>query len=136
MTLRIPTEGEGVMLGISLGKTAVEGLRLRLYSNNKTPAEGDTMASYTEVSGGGYANILLTAANWVLTDGDPALAAYPQQTITFTGAAGDVYGYYVTGETSGKVRWAERFPTAPYNIALAGDAIKVTLQLTLQDTLD
>ncbi len=136
MVLRVPNEGESQALGISLGKIAVESLRLRLFSNNVTPGETDTSATYTEVTGSGYASVLLTAANWVLTEGAPTEAAYPEVTFAFTGAAGNVYGYYITGETSGKVRWAERFTSAPFNVTASGDQIKVTPKITAQDTQD
>ncbi len=136
MGLMVPNEGEAVWLGVALGKTAVEGLTLRLFSNNLTLADTNTLASFTELSGSGYAGVALTAANWVLTEGAPANAAYPEVVFTFTGAAGDVYGYYLTGNTTNKVRWAERFTTAPYVVEASGDQIKVTLNVTLQDLLD
>lgn len=136
MTLLVPNEGESQILGIMLGKIAIESLRLRLYSNNKTPAEADTPASYTEATGGGYASVLLTAANWTLTEGAPTLAEYPMVTFTFTGGIGNIYGYYVTGETSNKVRWAERFTDGPYDVQATGDQISVTLRVTLQDLSD
>jgi hypothetical protein len=136
MTLRIPNEGENRLLGMQLGKYAAEVFVLKLYSSNTTPSENDSGTTYTELAGNGYAAINLTAANWTITEGAPTEAVYPQQTWTFTGAAGNVYGYYIVGATSGKVLWAERFADGPYNIALAGDAIKVTPKFTLQDTLD
>jgi len=136
MTLRIPNEGENRLLGMQLGKYPAEVFVLKLFSNNMTPGETDTTASYTEVSGNGYAAINLTAANWTITEGAPTEAAYPQQTWTFTGAAGNVYGYYIVGAASAKVLWAERFTDGPYNIVIAGDAIKVTPKITMQDTLD
>jgi len=135
MTLRIPNEGESQMLGIALGKVAFSALTLKLYSNDKVPAETDTTASFTEVSGNGYAAIALTGANWTLTEGAPTNAVYPEQIFTFTGAAGNVYGYYVV-DAAGKVRWAERFTTSPFVVTAAGDKVKITLNVTLQDLLD
>lgn len=136
MPLRIPNAGETTALSIMVGKTAVENLRLRLFTNNVTPSDTDVPATYTEASGNGYANVLLTAANWVITAGDPASAAYPEITFTFTGALGNVYGYYITGETSTVVRWAERFTTSPFDVQANGDQIKITPILTLKDGLD
>lgn len=136
MTLRIPNEGENRAVGTLLGKYTAETLRVKLYSNNVTPAETDTSASYTEVTGGGYAAVDLTAANWTITEGAPTEAAYPQITWTFSAAIGNVYGYYVVGVTSGKVWFAERFSDGPYNVAASGDAIKVTPKYTYADTLD
>lgn len=103
---------------------------LRLFTSNTTPAETDTEATYTEATGNGYAAITLTAANWTTTPGAPTNTAYAEQTFTFTGALGNVYGYYFTQVTSGKLVWAERFTSAPFNIANNGDQIKVTPQIT------
>lgn len=136
MTLRIPNEGEVAFLGTALGKTAVEALTLRLFTNNVTPSDTDTIATYTEAAGSGYAAVGLTASNWVLTAGAPSDATYPEITFTFTGALGNVYGYFITGDTSSDVWWAEAFTGGPFDVQANGDQIKVTPIITLQDTLD
>src|SRR5687768_17455957 len=107
MPLVIPDVGEVRMLGNIVNKTAPENLVLRLYTNNITPAETDTLATYTEASGNGYASISLTGATWVVTSGNPTSAAYPVQTFTFTGALGNVYGYHINETTSTVLKWAE-----------------------------
>lgn len=132
MTLLVPNAAESIILANFLNKTAPEDLVLRLYSNNKTPAEADTEASYTEATGGGYAAVNLTASSWAITPGAPSSGAYPQVTFTFTGVVGNVYGYYITQFTSGKLMWAELFTNGPYNIQNNGDQIKVTLTITLE----
>lgn len=136
MPMNIPDEGEVVALSILMGKTATENLRLRLFTNNFTPSESNTTANFTEATGSGYGNVLLTAANWVVTSGNPSHADYPEVTFAFTGALGNVYGYYLTGETSGKVRFAERFSDGPYVIEGTGDQIRVTPVFTLADVAD
>lgn len=133
MALVLTNNGEGDALAAIVGKAAAENLVLHLYTNDVTPGETDTTASYTEATFTGYAAITLTAANWVVTEGAPSNAAYPQQ--TFTSSADQtsqaVYGYYLTRVTSGRIAWAERFPSGPYVIANNGDNIKVTLNFTL-----
>jgi len=133
MALVLPNVGESDALAAIVGKAAAENLVLHLYTNDVTPGETDTTASYTEATFTGYAAITLTAANWVVTEGAPSNAAYPQQ--TFTSSADQtsqaVYGYYLTRVTSGRIAWAERFPSGPYVIANNGDNIKVTLNFTL-----
>lgn len=62
----------------------------------------------------------------------PTTAHYAEQTYTFTGALGNVYGYYLTETTSGQLKWSERFSGAPLNIANNGDQIKVTPIITLE----
>jgi hypothetical protein len=133
MTLLVPNNGEGDMLTALVAKAAAENLVLRLFQSNTTPAETDTAATYTEASFTGYAALTLTAASWAVTEGAPSNAAYPQ--VTFTSSAGaqsqNVYGYYLTRVTSGRLAWAERFADGPYNIVNNGDQIKVTPTITL-----
>lgn len=130
MPLVVPNVGEGNALRawIASGKT------LRLFTNNITPGEADTAATYTEAAGNGYAALALTGGTgggaWTVTEGAPSSASYPQQTFTFTGALGNVYGYYVTETTGGALCWAERFSDGPYNIANNGDQIKITPTIT------
>lgn len=125
MSLLVPNEGEAQMLAVILGKTAPETLRLKLYSNNKTPAETDTAASYTEVTGFGYSAIDFAPADFTIVEGAPSIATPTAKTFTFTGAAGLVYGYYVVGVTSNKVYWCERFDNT-FNAQNFGDHIVVT----------
>lgn len=132
MTLLVPDNGEGDGLQYFVNRAAPQDLVMRLYSNNITPAETDTAATYTEMSGFGYGAITLTGASWAApVEGAPSSIAYAQQTYTFTGAAGNCYGYYMTRASSGRIALAERFTTAPYVIVNNGDTIKITPQITL-----
>jgi len=130
MALLVPNVGEDVMLQNILNKTAPQNGRLKLFTNNITPSETDTFATYTEATGFGYADILLAPGSWSITPGSPTSAAYPEQTFTFTGALGNVYGYLVNQTTSTILMWVERFTNGPYNIQNNGDQIKITLQFT------
>ncbi len=132
MTLLVANASEVIIMENFLNKTAPQDLRLKLYSSDTTPAETDTQATYTETTGGGYADTALVAANWTVTPGNPTTASYPEITFSFTGAAGNVYGYYVVQEISGALMWAERFTNAPLNIQNNGDEIRITLQITLE----
>ena len=106
-----------------LEDTSPRNLVLKLFTSNTTPAEGDvpTATSYFEpyidgnVNGyGTTANtgypvcvnnrgdqdynqqygILLNGARWVIKNvGSGTTATYPEQTFTFTGPAGNIYGY-------------------------------------------
>jgi hypothetical protein len=131
MTLLVPNNGEGDMLKAIVNHTAAENLVLRLFTNNVTPGETDTAATYTEASGNGYAAITLTGSSWTITEGAPGDASYAQQTFTFTGALGNVYGYFLTRATSGRIAWAEKFTDGPYNVVNNGDQIKITPKITL-----
>jgi hypothetical protein len=131
MALLVPNNGEGDMLAFIVNKSTPENLVLRLFTNDITPSESDTAATYTEASGNGYSAITLTGASWTITEGAPSTASYAEQTFTFTGALGNVYGYYLTRATSGRIAFAERFTGAPFAISTSGDQIKVTVQITL-----
>ena len=131
MTLLVPNVGEGRMLKAILNHTAPENLVLKLYTSNTTPAETDTDSTYTEATGNGYSNVSLTGSSWSITEGAPSFGQYAQQTFTFTGALGNVYGLYLTQTTSGILMWAERFSDGPYNIANNGDQIKITPYIEL-----
>src|SRR5574343_813498 len=128
MALVFPDVGENKALEHLVNKTAPENLVLRLFTSNTTPAEGDTAGTYTEASGSGYASITLTGASWGAASGGSI--AFAQQTFTFTGALGNVYGYYYTEVTSGVLIAAERFSDGPYNVANNGDHIKITPTIT------
>lgn len=124
---------EVVALKNYVNNTAPESLILRLYSNDISPAKTDVVGDYTEVSGFGYAAVTLNPASFVFSSGDPTAAAYPQVTFAFTGAAGNVYGYFVTRATTGDLQFANRFSNAPINIANNGDEIRITLTITLNN---
>lgn len=128
MALVFPDVGENIVLEALVNKTAPQNLVLRLYTSNTTPGESDTAGTYTEASGSGYNAITLTGASWGSASGGSI--SYAQQTFTFTGALGNVYGYYMTQASSGTLVYAERFTDGPYNIANNGDQIKITPTIT------
>lgn len=133
MPLIVPDALEVEVLNSILTNT----LTMRLFSNNKTPVGGDTVAGYTEVAGGGYAAKLLLFPNWTIQAGDPSFGVYNTTQIwTFTGvtnAPGTVYGYYVTRNTDGKLMWAERFPAATLPFSpVAGSLVKVLPKFAAQ----
>ena len=132
MTLLVPDVGEEIIMENFLNKTAPQDLVLKLYSSDTTPSESDTAATYTETTGGGYSDETLIPANWVITAGNPTSGVYTEVVFAFTGAVGNVYGYYVVQSISGDLMWAERFTSGPFNIQNAGDEIKVTPQITLE----
>jgi hypothetical protein len=131
MTLLAPSAGEVCMLNNLLHNAAIpENLLLKLYSNSKAPAAGDTAASYTEVSGGGYAAKTLTnGASWTTTSGTPSYSTYTAQTFNFTGTI-TTYGYFIVGATSGTIYWAEEiYPSGQtFN---NGDSLTITPKITL-----
>lgn len=131
MALVVCNNGEGDALQYFVNRASPQDLVLRLNTNNITPAETDVAASMTEATGFGYASVTLTGASWgAPSEGAPSSIAYAQQTFTFTGPLGNVYGYYCTRASSGRLAIAERFSDGPYNIVNNGDQIKVTPAIT------
>lgn len=114
----------------SLSHQSPRNLVLKLFTSNTTPAESDVPSSsaYYEPYGVGNTNaygyapttgypycvnnridqtytsqtgILLNGSRWQINQvGGASTATYPEQTFTFTGAAGNIYGYYVTRATN------------------------------------
>lgn len=130
MSLIVPNTGKQKMLEYMLGvDTSVENVVLRLYTNDVTPTVNSIHGDFTALAAGtGYSPITLTPSSWTITSGN---ATYPQQTWTFTGSVGNIYGYYASTETSNELLMAERFNGAPFNIASNGDVINVTLGITV-----
>jgi hypothetical protein len=130
MAIVLTDTGKQKALEYLVGKNpTTESLILRLFSNDVDPEEEDIYDNYTEVTvANGYAAKGLSLAEWSVAAGS---AVYPQQTWTFTGAAGAIYGYYVATATTNDLIFAERFSGAPYTVSTDGDIINVTLNITL-----
>jgi len=131
MTIVVPNTGE--VRALTEWLTA-GNLTLKLYSNDKTPAESDTAANYTEVSGGGYSSKTLSSGSWSIASGDPTVATYAYQDFSFTGATaapGTIYGYFVV-DASGILVWAERFEAAvvPYTPS-TGKLVRITPKISV-----
>lgn len=94
MAIVITDVGKQKALSYLVGKDySTDPLILRLFTNNVTPEVDDDFSIFTEATGGGYATKSLDPVSWTVQNGS---ASYPQQTWTFTGNVGTVYGYYIT----------------------------------------
>lgn len=133
----VPSVGLVAILNDILNKSGAVTwpLTLRLYSNNYTPVNGSTNANFTNVSGGGYAAVVLDSAEFSVTGGAPASAIYSDFIdFEFTGtttAPGTIYGYFITDANS-VVIGAERFPaeSVPFD-PVNGSLIRVKPQIAL-----
>ena len=132
MALVVPNTSESIMLQYLTNNDAPENLVIHLYANDVTPDENTTTATFTEVTGGGYSSIALTPGSFSIVTGSPSQAEHTEVTWTFTGAVGNVYGYYVTRQTGLETMWAERFSNGPFDIQTNGDQIKITPRITLE----
>lgn len=129
MSFIITQAGQLIFLEASLSDT----IKLRLYSNNRTPSSTDTISDYTEVSAAGYAEKTFTGDDWTIEIDeltDNYVAALDDQTFTMTETA-TVYGYFITSEDDTLIL-AERFPTAPQVLDSDGGNIIITPQIGLR----
>lgn len=128
--LVVPDDSEILLLKYMLNHTSPTDVKLKLFSNNQTPAEADVLADYTESTAAGYASKTLTGSSWsVANSSGVTTATYAQQTFTFTTAA-TIYGYYVTNNGATSLLWAERFTGAPVSIPSSGGVLNVTPTFT------
>ena len=125
----IPNVAETIALNYLCNKDAPEDLVLKLFTNDVTPDEASTHASFTEATEAGYAAKTINGAGWTVTAGDPSQAAAAEQTFAIT-EAGSFYGYYIVRATTGDLVAAERFSGAPYVLPAGGGEINVTPTLT------
>lgn len=127
MALNFPDVGENLALEMITNKTAPQNLVLKLYSNNITPSDTDTAATYTEATFTGYSAITLTGASWGAASGG-TITYGSQQTFTrsSTGTTENIYGYFVIQTTSTVLLYSERDASAPFAVTNNGDAVKIT----------
>ena len=104
--------------------------KLKLFTNNHSPASTDTASTYTEAAGGGYTAITLSNGSWVQSLANSIeQVAYAQQTFGFTGALTTnpiVYGYYIVDGAASPALIAAGLLTAPFTPANNGDQIQIT----------
>jgi hypothetical protein len=135
MSLVVCNQGERIALEAFLNIAPAADLVLGLYTNNLAPSATDTEDDYVEATGYGYAAHVFVPGDWVITPGNPTEAVYPEVIFTFTGALGNVYGYFVTEDASPpRLAWAERFTDGPYNVTGSGIQIAVTPKITASTT--
>lgn len=120
--------GEVLLLKYMLGATPASNVKLRLFTNNITPSESDTLSMYTESAAAGYTPIALPGTSWTYaTTSGTSYAAYARQTFSY-GTSEVVHGYYLTNldeSSDDELIWAEKFTDGPYNVPNGGGTINV-----------
>lgn len=125
MSFTIPLSGQVSMLE----DICEEPCTLRLFANDIEPASDDGADDYQEAEGGGYAPKQIDLSMWTI--GDDAVAMLARQIFTFESAIGYVYGYFVTSDEDGSVRFADRL-SSPMNVQNAGDNVGVSIEFSLR----
>lgn len=129
MAFTFVNDGERVALELLLNKTgSLANTVMGLYTNNQSISNAVVLGDLTEATGSGYSAITLTGSSWTITEGAPTSAAFPQQTFTFSGAIGPIYGYFIKHGST--LIGLEAFSAGPYTYTSAGGTLKVTVNLT------
>jgi len=133
MAIVAPNVGEVLLLKYMLNHTAATDVVLRLYTSNITPAESDTIGTYSgdEPSDIAYTPATLTGTSWtVATVSGTTSATYAERFFSFSTSASS-YGYFVTDNSGSSLLWAERFDAAPFNIPSGGGEIAIIPKIEL-----
>jgi len=140
MSLLVPNEGETrLLLELLAGGTTREDWTCRLYKTNVTPAETDTISTYTEADFTGYVAKTLTrtvnpGTTWTTpASGAPSGGWSPEAAVAESSylaqvwsplSAQDIYGYFVQGASSSLLIFAELFSTV--KPLVSGDTLTLT----------
>ena len=126
----IPDIGEIEVLKDLLGKQLIGDLTVKLFVNDITPSNGDTLATYIEMSTLGYAPKTITPAGWtIIPTLNKALGTHTMLTWVFSaGAPVTIYGLFVV-DSRGALRWMDRLET-PLDVGQASDSLSITPRLS------
>lgn len=110
-------------------------IRIHLFKSNTTPTTSSVLGDFTEADFAGYAaqDLVTWAAPSVAAHVARMTAANRTFTRSTTGAAQNIYGYYVTDNSDTVLLWAERDGAAPIILTNAGDSYTITPALSEQD---
>jgi len=123
--------GEQEIFKRLLGIKTYTALKLKLYSDDRTPSKSDEVSQYTEISGGGYTEITIDPNDWTIASSSAATTAIlAAQIFSFTGTITRITGYYITNTAEDVLIFAERFSDGPYeNFAESTLQIDLTLSI-------
>jgi hypothetical protein len=112
--------------------TVWNGAKLRLFSNNVTPANTDVIGTYTEATFAGYASGALT---WGTVSVSAHVASSVATTVTFSLSSGsqNIYGPYITNAAGTILLAAARDANAPVALNTTTNTYQVTVTLSLKD---
>lgn len=117
---------ELVRLTAAIGAAPLAAPEFRLYENDFTPLETSILTDFTEATFGGYVSQTPT---WGAPGFDQSGIATAPASMVFTAdgtLAGVAYGIYMLGST-GLLVAAARFADGPYNFAVNGDQLVLTV---------
>lgn len=130
MSFILSNEGEVRLIETAFNKSTQEDLKLKLFTNDVTPSDSSTVASFTEATESGYSEATLTGSDWA------ASTSAGVTTATYNGSSGvdftfneavTVFGYFITSNDGTVLIGAERNRK---DISDTG-TIKVKLNITI-----
>lgn len=132
MALKVVDQGKIAFVDLLRLYWNTATLELRLFKNDRVPADGDTLADYTEADFDGYLPKLANAWSLPTIVAGRAMSAMAPQVWVCTGATtpNNVYGILAIEVGLNELRWAERFASAPIVMDQAGDIISYTPAFT------
>ncbi len=99
----VPNVGEIDLLDKMLGRVSSEDMLLALFKSNTTPAEGDTLGTYTEADFTSYTQKTLTKTSWGAASNSSGTVSstYAQQSWTCGASGNTIYGaLYIDTDTT------------------------------------
>ncbi len=127
MPVVTPTTGAVKFLEYALNISTPTDFKLRLFNNNQTPAGTHQSTDFTEATGAGYSEFVLTGASWTISSTGSGIAIGSATERTFSFTSGDtVYGYTLFSTGTTFLYFAERFTDGPYVVPSGGGDIRVT----------
>ena len=124
----------GVQKGLDALDTATpwSTAKVRLFTNNHTPTDSDTVANYTEATFSGYAAVTIGAFPASAVAAHVASSSPPTITFTLTAGTQNIYGVYITDAAGTNLLGAVLDPNAPVTLNTTTNTYQVTLTLSLQ----
>lgn len=134
MSLKVPYASTLFLLD-QIITAVLDDCTLRLYVNNHVPANGDTIADYTEATFPGYAAIPF--GSWPAASLNPSNKASTELALqVFTAGVvitpEDVYGIFVTHDGTGDLVYAELDAAGPVTISTPGQSYGYLPRFTLK----
>lgn len=130
MSIIVPNVGLATLLD---DLTAVWGtVDIHLYDNNYVPVHGSVVGDFNEASFSGYAPVAVTSwspAAPTGVDHEQSTGSTVQWAAPGVGLPINLYGYYAT-DPGGNLLFAERFPSPPVVLSIAGQVLSITIVFT------
>lgn len=124
-------------LDADLAALNAAGAKVILFSNNWTPAVGDTISALTEATFSGYSAQTIGAWAASAFSTGKARSTASGNPFTFTNSTGvvnnSIYGYAVVNSAKTVLHFAERGAAAPYDLNGAGKSLAINLKYTRGD---